>query len=364
MKSPRSRTIQKRGRMSARETAAVAKLPVSEGHGMCVMDEKGRVVSWNHIVEKLTGYRAKDIVGKNFALLYTKESRSRHELQKAIAHASRNKQYIGEGLRVRKDGQHVWVRCFITMMRAPKPQKKLFVIMMQDMSSNAAKDLKREEDVGLVSHELRNPIATLSLYAELLAGGLQLDKDKSNLLTLREIQNQTARLVTLVDDLLFVSKLKGSKLELHLSEFGVRSLVRGVVKDFQKLLPSHEIEYHGGTEIKVMADKVRISQVLLNVLTNAVKYSPLADTVIVRVTKAERKCVVSVQDFGSGIAKKDQAGLFTRFFRTLDAKTSGISGAGLGLYISKEIMKKHGEKLWLKSAVGKGTTFSFTIALA
>ena len=107
MKSPRSRTIQKRGRMSARETAAVAKLPVSEGHGTCVMDEKGRVVSWNHIVEKLTGYRAKDIVGKNFALLYTKESRSRDELQKAIAHASRNKQYIGEGLRVRTRPRHL-----------------------------------------------------------------------------------------------------------------------------------------------------------------------------------------------------------------------------------------------------------------
>jgi PAS domain S-box-containing protein len=331
---------------------------------MRVMEETGRIVSWNRLAEKLTGYRSKDIIGKNYSQLYTKESSRRRELQKAIAHAVRHERYIGEGIRVHKDGTHIWVRCFITMMRTPERREKLFVIMMQDISERASKEQKREEYIGLVSHELRNPIATLSLYAELLAGGLQLDRDKTNLLTLREIQNQTSRLVTLVDDLLFVSRLKGSTLEMHTSVFGARALVRGVIKDFQRLSPTHAIEYHGGLELRVKADRIRISQVLVNILTNAVKYSPDAMKVIVRVTRAQKRCVVSVQDFGKGIAKKDQAGLFTRFFRTYDAKVSGVSGAGLGLYISKEIMNKHGEKLWLKSTPGKGATFFFTMALA
>jgi signal transduction histidine kinase len=113
----------------------------------------------------------------------------------------------------------------------------------------------------------------------------------------------------------------------------------------------------------VRADKDRIAQVFINLVTNAVKYSPQARKVHVKIGIFRRKCIISIQDFGFGIAQKDRSSIFTRYFRTDDAKAGNIAGSGLGLYISKEIIKKHRERLWMKSVRGKGTTFFFTLPL-
>lgn len=237
-------------------------------------------------------------------------------------------------------------------------------MITRDVTRERALEQKREEYIGIASHELKNPITTLSLYSELLAGRLQLDSDKENLQMLRDIQGQAARLATLLDDLLIVNKVEGDTLMLRKESFDPNSFFTKIIRDFQQGTRTHKIICIGKFQREVWADKGRIAQVFINLLTNAVKYSPRANKVIVRIGREGAKCAISIQDFGSGIAKKDQQHIFTRFFRTDDTEAGNVAGSGLGLYISKEILKKHRERLWLKSVEGKGTTFFFTLSLA
>ncbi len=325
-----------------------------------MLDSAGRIMSWNMSSERMIGYTSKEVVGKNYSIFFSKEELRRKVAKKALAFAAKRGQFTAEGIRVRKDGSHFWARSFITLVKATADGPRFFVLITQDITKSRALEQKREEYIGIASHELKNPITTLSLFSQLLAKRLQLDRDKQNLHMLRDIQGQAARLVGLVDDLLIVGKIEGDKLEIHKEVFNVNTLVRKIVQDFRNNTVSHKIIFRGKIRREVRADKDRIAQVLINLITNAIKYSPRADKIVVRIERERHKCVISVQDLGPGIGKHDQREIFTRFFRTEDAEASNIAGSGLGLYISKGIMKKHHERLWVKSAVGKGTTFSFT----
>jgi len=136
-----------------------------------------------------------------------------------------------------------------------------------------------------------------------------------------------------------------------------------VINDFQSSVKTHQIIKEGKIKEQVFADQSRIEQVLVNLLTNAIKYSPGENKVNVRIDADKNNAVVSIQDFGFGITKKDQAKLFERFYRTSDKKEMKIAGFGLGLYIAAEIVKNHSGKIWVESTKNKGSTFYFTLPL-
>ena len=238
-----------------------------------------------------------------------------------------------------------------------------FVLITRDITEGRALEQKREEHIGIASHELKNPITTLSLYSELLAKRLELERDKKNLHMLRDIQSQATRLTTLVDDLLIVGKIESGKLELHKTEFKPVPLIKKIIREFQSHTPTHRIIFSGSCARSVRADSDRVAQVVINLIANAVKYSPPARKVQVELRARRGKCIISVQDLGTGIEKRDQRNIFARYFRASDAEAGNIAGSGLGLYIAKAIVKKHRERLWLKSMQGKGSKFFFTLSL-
>lgn len=328
-----------------------------------MLDERGGIVSWNLSAERMTGYAPRDVVGKNYSIFFSKEEIRGSLFQKALDTAAKKGNFVAEGIRVRKDGSHFWARSFLTRVRDDDGGPLLFVLIMQDMTEGRAVEQKREEYIGIASHELKNPIATLSLYSELLARRLELDRDKENLQILRDMQGQATRLVNLVDDLLTVSKIEGDRLGMHKESFNPNTFVEKIIHDFKPTAPAYSIRRTGTCARAVYADKVRIAQVLVNLLTNAVKYSPESGNIVVHVGRQKNKCVISVKDSGSGIAKKDQREIFTRFFRTRQAESGETVGSGLGLYISKEIIARHKERLWVESTLGKGSTFAFSLPL-
>jgi signal transduction histidine kinase len=143
----------------------------------------------------------------------------------------------------------------------------------------------------------------------------------------------------------------------------LEELITEVVGNFQYTISSHIVERTDDTNVKVYADKARIHQVLVNLISNAIKYSPNADKVIVSQKPENGLVTVSVQDFGMGIPKEEQHKIYQRFFRAKGKKEGDIPGLGLGLYISTEIVKQHRGELWVKSTEGKGSTFYFTLPL-
>ena len=220
---------------------------------------------------------------------------------------------------------------------------------------------KKEEFIGLASHELKTPVTSLSGYLQILNRTLP-DTDL-NKPFLQKALLQVKKLSELISDLLDVSKIETGQLPLSFSNFNITQIVQETIELIQYSTKTHQIVLqHPEQEIIISADKQRIEQVIVNLLSNAIKYSPNEKLVNVTVSVVHHKVRVAVQDYGMGILKEHQDRIFSRFYR-VEELASHISGLGIGLYISKEIITRHHGKLWLDSEPEKGSTFFLEIPL-
>lgn len=215
---------------------------------------------------------------------------------------------------------------------------------------------QKDEFLGVASHELRTPITTIKGFAQLLqqksAGGdPQLNYFAS------KINTQVDKLARFVEELLDVSKIEAGKLPFRRKKIKLHELLKEIVEDLQFSTTQHEIILNGEIYGFVVGDPDRLSQVFMNILTNAIKYSPSGGQIIIRFRQKGPTALVSVQDFGIGIPKRHQRQIFNRFFQGRHSKASAFPGLGLGLYISREIVRRHGGEIWFESEKDKGTTF-------
>jgi len=218
---------------------------------------------------------------------------------------------------------------------------------------------KKDEFIGLASHELKTPITSLSGYLQII--GNRLPEGDVNKPFINRALAQIGKLSALISDLLDVSKIETGQLPLTYSSFDLTRLVQDVIEQLQYSTKSHRIVYNSSVKsLMVSADKQRIEQVIINLLSNAIKYSPTANIVNVSVTDAKGVARIAVQDFGMGIAKDLQAHIFSRFYR-VEEMASHISGLGIGLFISNEIINRHKGRLWVESEPGNGAVFLFEI---
>ncbi len=177
---------------------------------------------------------------------------------------------------------------------------------------------------------------------------------------LQSIDQSTLRLVELIDDLLDVTRLQAGRLELHLEPTDLVALVQRVVARFQITTERHRLSLHTSMEhLVVYLDPRRIEQVLSNLINNAIKYSPQGGTIDMSISEDEEKglALLSIRDQGIGIPTHQQANVFGRFVRADNARTYGIGGTGLGLYLCRELIERHGGRIWFESTEGKGSTF-------
>jgi signal transduction histidine kinase len=220
---------------------------------------------------------------------------------------------------------------------------------------------KKDEFIGLASHELKTPMTSLNGYLQIIDRSLPAD-DK-NKLFIQKALSQINKLSGLISDLLDVSKIEAGKLPFTYAAFNLPQLIEEVVDLMQYSTKSHRIIICSDIDdLLVNADRQRIEQVVINLISNAIKYSPQADHINVSVSRQDNNAVVTVQDFGIGINKEQHDRIFSRFYR-VDDVASHISGLGIGLYISNEIITRHQGKLSVDSETGKGSTFKFEIPL-
>ena len=225
-------------------------------------------------------------------------------------------------------------------------------------------DARKDEFISLASHELKTPLTTVKLFNQLLQRIFPKTSSKKEAYYLEKMNMQLNQLQILVDDLLDMSKVQRGKLEFHEDYFSLPERVAEIIDDIQEITPSHTIllkNHIGKDNHKVHADKDRISQVLINLLTNAVKYSPKAKKIIVTLATTDHSLLVSVKDFGIGMTEEAQKKIFQRYYREQDNTNNTIPGLGIGLYISHEIVKRSKGKMWVESTKGKGSTFYFSL---
>lgn len=221
---------------------------------------------------------------------------------------------------------------------------------------------KKDEFIGLASHELKTPVTSLTGYLQIISKRLP-DTDMNKSFVDKALV-QIRKLSNLISDLLDVSKIESGELPLAYSTFDMVTFVRETIEQFQYGVRSHYIALDTNeNSLMISADRQRIEQVMINLLSNAVKYSPKADLVNVTVVGGPQSITVRVQDFGMGIKKEQQERIFSRFYRVEDM-ASHISGLGIGLFISRQIVSRHHGSLSVESEAGKGSVFSFELPIS
>jgi PAS domain S-box-containing protein len=221
----------------------------------------------------------------------------------------------------------------------------------------------RDNFISIASHELKTPVTSLKIYTQLLQRKFAKQGDKTTSDQLMKMDHQIDSLNKLVRDLLDVARLEKGELDFQQEEFDLHELVAETIENLQTTTTKHTIILQDKAKIHVLGDRFRINQVLVNLLTNAIKYSPKADKIIVRLKQENKTAVVQIEDFGIGIEKKYQQDVFKRFYRVNDVLEKTFPGLGIGLYISHEIIRRHGGTISIKSNKGKGSVFSFTIPM-
>jgi Signal transduction histidine kinase len=269
---------------------------------------------------------------------------------------------------------------------ANKPGRKRpigAVVVLNDITSSKQVERLKDDFVSVVSHELRTPLTAIKGYTQHVARRIErrVSKMRSNgeispdseppesydLRNLAIIQSQTVHLERLVNDLLDHSQVQYGKLALQYSTFDFINLLQGAVRSAQASAEQHTITLNVEcTETMVKADRVRIGQVIGNILDNAVKYSPHGGQIVVTVQLESAMYYISVQDQGIGVSTTQAEHIFEHFYRLHNAASQNYAGIGLGLYVAKAIVNSHGGEIWLDSQNSQqemGSTFNFTIPL-
>lgn len=241
------------------------------------------------------------------------------------------------------------------------PNRALFIF--RDITDRKKEELRREHLLGIVSHELRTPLASIKAFAEILHRKLRDTKDQSNLEYLSKIDEKTGVLAELVSNLLDMTRMQEGRLEFFYELFEFDSFLKDVLNDIQVTLRSHKIIHKGKVGKEILADRNRLTQIIINLVKNAAKYSPNAEKIIVKTSFSDHHIHLSVQDFGIGIPKKELQKIFDIFYRIESPTHKRVVGLGVGLYITSEIVKKHGGNITAKSVKGKGSTFFVTLPL-
>jgi len=217
---------------------------------------------------------------------------------------------------------------------------------------------KKDEFIGFASHELRTPLTTVTGY-------LQLVEESPDLIrhVMPKLKRQVARLVAIISDLLDISKIQAGKFELNQTTISLRSLIKESVDSARQLSADHEIEYKiPNEELFLYVDATKMNQVLLNILSNAIKYSPDKKEIELNAERLGDEVKISISDQGKGIAKEYLDDIFTQFYRVA-SKDNQTEGLGLGLYLCKEYVEAHHGKIWAESEVGKGTRIHLTLPI-
>lgn len=217
---------------------------------------------------------------------------------------------------------------------------------------------KKDEFIGLASHELKTPLTSINGYLQILK---RKDEQEGNSGFVDKAISQVDKLTSLVSGLLDVSKIEAGKLQMVVETTDMELLAKDVAELVQLSNQTHEVSLQVvGNQFLIKADALRIEQVMINLITNAIKYSPQANQVIVSLIQTDTGVKVGVKDFGFGIPESKWELIFSRFYR-IDGVSPHISGLGIGLFITKEIIERHNGKIWLESKLDEGTTFWFTL---
>ncbi|RAJ33093.1 two-component system CheB/CheR fusion protein [Pedobacter cryoconitis] len=265
-------------------------------------------------------------------------------------------------------GKYIWHLNIASPILDEQGQIRMWVGSTTDIQKLKEEEQRKGDFVSMLSHELKTPVTSIKGYVQLL---LKLaDKEEEELppgklkSSLFRIDKLVLQLTNLIYDMLDLTRIEADQVKIKLEPLDLNELITEVTDDLRFINPKHQInidyQFHG----VVNADSNKISQVLINFISNAIKYAPKSDVVDIRVFEAEAgMAAVSVRDYGIGIDEKEHHKVFERFYRVEEQSNKIFSGFGIGLFLAQSIISRHHGKITIDSEIGKGSVFTFTLPI-
>ena len=349
-------------RVSYEHSAKLMAIVESSDDAIIGKNLEGIVTSWNRGAEQVFGYKEEEMIGKSILTVIPEDRQ--HEEPMILGRLSRGEKIDHyETIRQRSDGTLIDVSLTIS----PIKDKEGHVIgvskIARDITEQKRNDQRKNAFIAMASHELKTPLTSLTALIQMLQLRLKSSTDPFVPQALVKAVTQTRRMTNLINGFLNVSRLESGKLEIEKQEFDLSALVATEVEEIRLTAGKYKFTLVTDEALTVFADKEKIASVITNFLTNAVKYSLKSTNIIVRCVSENGEAVLSVQDKGIGIKANDLSRIFDRYYRAEGEQMKQVSGFGVGLYLSAEVIRHHGGRIWVESKPGQGSTFYFALHL-
>ncbi len=325
--------------------------------GIVRLDDDLRVVMVNQAACTILGQLRASLIGRS-----AMEAFVDHRVE-ALARAARDRGALSREVAFPGSSERTLV------LRGRRAATGGIWLVLEDVTELRRLQRIRTEFIDNLSHELRTPLTTIRLLTETVARDLDTASVPPRIRDrIQKIDVETGHLVQMVNELLDLSRIEGGATQLNLDEVDLGRVIRGAFERLRTFADRQQVELVGEIETdgplpRVRGDEERLGQLLINLLHNAVKFSPSSSQVVVRARRSLGEIVVSVEDQGVGIPKADLDRVFERFYKVDKARVRGAGGTGLGLSIARHIAEGHGGRIWVESEEGKGSVFSFAIPL-
>jgi PAS domain S-box-containing protein len=261
------------------------------------------------------------------------------------------------------DGILRWVRATGRFNPAENGENSYFSGTVLDITEQKEDDQRKNDFISMVSHELKTPLTSMNAYIQMLAIKAKKDRDIQAEGILNKASRQVKKMTTMINGFLDMKRLETGKIHIDKRLFDMADLIRETEEESLAMISDHQVIFAPVEKTMIEADRDKIGQVITNLISNAVKYSPKQSAIRVTCISTSDTVQVSVEDQGMGISEADQVKLFDRFYRVENSSMETIMGFGIGLYLCYEIIKRHNGRIWVESIPGKGSQFYFNLPL-
>ena len=337
------------------ERARLSEIVSHTSDGVFTVDQDGLITTWNPAMRAIVGYpeseaigrRCDDLLGVEWALLLAEDESG----------AGRR----GLAMATKRDGSTTEVRLRTSTIRDDEGAPPARIVVVRDAGEESKAEQIKRDFVSMVSHELRSPLTPLRGFLASLVEGTVEDSPETRHEYYRIMLRQAQRLERVVNDMLDVSLIDAGGLVVDLQPVPLDHVLGRLVKEFREQHPDRPVTLARLEPTIVFADPFRVEQVVLNLLSNADKYTPAGLPIDVRAATGQGSVTISVSDLGEGIPPEHRDMIFERFYRVQDGPAPRRPGTGLGLYIARTLVEAMSGRIWVDSELGAGTTFSFTL---
>ncbi len=317
---------------------------------------------FNTAIQRFTGVSNEDILKMGWLQFVHPEERE-NNLKKWIAVVEAGLDFSIEHRLLKHDGEYIWHLTRAVPQRDANNKVISWVGTCTDIHEIKKNDQNRDFFISMASHELNTPVTTIKGYVEILIEEYGSKGDQFFNSSIANVHKQIKVLMALITDLLDLSKIKAGVVDLYKEHFYSLDFITENLNNLSAIHPDYTLDFVEKEQVLLFADRGKMDRVLLNILTNAIKYSPHNKVIKIYCKVAGDQVIFSVQDFGIGISKINQQKIFQRFFRISGKSEKTYPGFGIGLFIAAEIIEKHQGEIGLESTPGEGSVFNFSIPI-